>query len=193
MRILSYFKSLWPILIFIIAESVAITMAQVAFDIKWVTNINIWLSEIFWQLFLFELFAVIFGKVKNQHLQLLLTVLPSIFIAHTISLTFTEAPSIWDIIRIILYIALMLCFVAKGIIKGQQQIRKEETELKLQYKQAVSETPPEKLAIIHNCKRLEEEHPEEFAFIRRFSMEFVDDIIATEKELKNESNDTEEN
>ena len=53
--------------------------------------------------------------------------------------------------------------------------------------------PPEKLAIIHNCKRLEEEHPEEFAFIRKFSMEFVDDIIATEKELKHESSDTEEN
>lgn len=190
---MSYLKKLWPIFIFILAESIVITMANVSFDIKWVSDINIWLSEIFWQLFLFELFAVVFRKVKNQHLQLLLTVLPSIFIAHTISLTFTEAPNVWDIIRIILYVALMLCFIAKGIIKGQQQIKKEEAELKLKYKQVVSETPPEKLAIIHNCKRLEEEHPEEFAFIRKFSMEFVDDIIATEKELKHESNDTEEN
>ena len=188
-----FLKREWPLFISIVAQSILITIASVGFNIKWFSDINVWLGEIFWQLFLFELFSVVFRKIKNQHLQGILTILPSIFIAHTITLTFEKEANIFDVLAIIASICLMVYSYFDGIRRGQVQVQREMENLKLQYREVVLNLTDEQRELIHQCKQLEVENPEEFAFIRRFTMEFVDDIIETEKELNNESNDKDKN
>lgn len=183
----------WIGILIVLIQVVLLFLAKIAFDLKWITNINIWLGEIFWQIFLFFLFESILKEIKDIRLRCICSIVPTIFIVHTIILTFEIKMVITTVLAVLAAIAygVYFYFIVKRSVN--ERFVKDGIKNKKSLKEVVQKMDEEEKQIICNCKKLREKYPNECLFIENYTMEAVDEIVDVLRELEYEANDKKEN
>ncbi|MCL2570253.1 MAG: hypothetical protein FWE16_03550 [Firmicutes bacterium] len=125
-----FIKQSWPLLIIGSVMALLIPFAYIGFYSKWILDINVWLGEIFFSLFLFQIMMLITQKIKNDYLQLIISLVITLFIGNTLRFTFFDSSHLW--LNIVQSIALVtasnLVFYhsyKRGWMKGVKLVARE--------------------------------------------------------------------
>lgn len=141
-----YFKKHWPSLLFSIIIIVLVSLSTLEnLSFQWVYSVDIWINQIFFSLFTFNLLLLLTRKIKNVYLQQVISLFIALVFSQTIHLEFTLSKiTVYNIIFFILMIFYTFYLSQLGFYKGTKSAMFKVNELNENYFKQVVKMPFDK-------------------------------------------------
>lgn len=181
---------------------VLMELSYVKLDIEWVKDFRVWINEYIITFITYLFSYVLCYKIKKLILREGISITIAVFVSNCFSFQYKSAKfSVLEIIilavQLVLILSIFILSTYSGYRKGQNEAIELQETLDKNLGKIVQNTKPKQKTLIYNCNRLIKKYPKEIAFLREFSIEFVQEFIQKDKEIKrrktNESDDQSEN
>lgn len=180
---------IWAPIISYILFFILLEFGHIELSIDWIKDYRVWINEYVITFMTYLLTFICCYKIKNIIVKEIISITVALFISNCVIFNvdnsgFGTFEIILLVIQLILIIALFICSILDGYSKGKKDILRYRKELDIKRKEAVLKTPPKVKCLIYNCNRLIKKYPKEMAFLQEFGIEFVQEYIIKDKELK---------
>lgn len=181
---------------------VLMELSYIKLDIEWVKDFRVWINEYIITFITYLFSYVLCYKIKKLILREGISITIAVFVSNCFSFQYESAKfSVLEIIilavQLVLILIIFILSTYSGYRKGQNEAIELQETLDKNLEKIVQNTKPKQKTLIYNCNRLIKKYPKEIAFLREFSIEFVQEFIQKDKEIKrrktNESDDQSEN
>ena len=181
---------------------VLMELSYIKLDIEWVKDFRVWINEYIITFITYLFSYVLCYKIKKLILREGISITIAVFVSNCFSFQYESAKfSVLEIIilavQLVLILIIFISSTYSGYRKGQNEAIELQETLDKNLGKIVQNTKPKQKTLIYNCNRLIKKYPKEIAFLREFSIEFVQEFIQKDKEIKrrktNESDDQSEN
>lgn len=181
---------------------VLMELSYIKLDIEWVKDFRVWINEYIITFITYLFSYVLCYKIKKLILREGISITIAVFVSNCFSFQYESAKfSVLEIIilavQLVLILSIFILSTYSGYRKGQNEAIELQETLDKNLGKIVQNTKPKQKTLIYNCNRLIKKYPKEIAFLREFSIEFVQEFIQKDKEIKrrktNESDDQSEN
>lgn len=181
---------------------VLMELSYIKLDIEWVKDFRVWINEYIITFITYLLSYVLCYKIKKLILREGISITIAVFVSNCFSFQYESTKfSVLEIIilavQLVLILSIFILSTYSGYRKGQNEAIELQETLDKNLGKIVQNTKPKQKTLIYNCNRLIKKYPKEIAFLREFSIEFVQEFIQKDKEIKrrktNESDDQSEN
>ena len=181
---------------------VLMELSYIKLDIEWVKDFRVWINEYIITFITYLFSYVLCYKIKKLILREGISITIAVFVSNCFSFQYKSAKfSVLEIIilavQLVLILSIFILSTYSGYRKGQNEAIELQETLDKNLGKIVQNTKPKQKTLIYNCNRLIKKYPKEIAFLREFSIEFVQEFIQKDKEIKrrktNESDDQSEN
>ena len=181
---------------------VLMELSYIKLDIEWVKDFRVWINEYIITFITYLFSYVLCFKIKKLILREGISITIAVFVSNCFSFQYESAKfSVLEIIilavQLVLILSIFILSTYSGYRKGQNEAIELQETLDKNLGKIVQNTKPKQKTLIYNCNRLIKKYPKEIAFLREFSIEFVQEFIQKDKEIKrrktNESDDQSEN
>ena len=180
---------------------VLMELSYIKLDIEWVKDFRVWINEYIITFITYLFSYVLCYKIKKRILREGISITIAVFVSNCFSFQYESAKfSVLEIIilavQLVLILSIFILSTYSGYRKGQNEAIELQETLDKNLGKIVQNTKPKQKTLIYNCNRLIKKYPKEIAFLREFSIEFVQEFIQKDKEIKrrktNESDDQSE-
>ena len=180
---------------------VLMELSYIKLDIEWVKDFRVWINEYIITFITYLFSYVLCFKIKKLILREGISITIAVFVSNCFSFQYESAKfSVLEIIilavQLVLILSIFILSTYSGYRKGQNEAIELQETLDKNLGKIVQNTKPKQKTLIYNCNRLIKKYPKEIAFLREFSIEFVQEFIQKDKEIKrrktNESDDQSE-
>lgn len=139
--LIDYLKKNWPIVIMAILLSALLNLAtDINIFTDWLTNIEVWLNLLIWDLFLYQVMTVLTFWIKNQYLQHLISLLFTVTIAQIIVFEFDFSEINSNRINLLISgILVTLSIMYQGFQSGTKKGMKLAEKTIVEYHKQISE------------------------------------------------------
>lgn len=181
---------------------VLMELSYIKLDIEWVKDFRVWINEYIITFITYLFSYVLCYKIKKLILREGISITIAVFVSNCFSFQYEGTKfSVLEIIilavQLVLILSIFILSTYSGYRKGQNEAIELQETLDKNLGKIVQNTKPKQKTLIYNCNRLIKKYPKEIAFLREFSIEFVQEFIQKDKEIKrrktNESDDQSEN
>lgn len=181
---------------------VLMELSYIKLDIEWVKDFRVWINEYIITFITYLFSYVLCYKIKKLILREGISITIAVFVSNCFSFQYESTKfSVLEIIilavQLVLILSIFILSTYSGYRKGQNEAIELQETLDKNLGKIVQNTKPKQKTLIYNCNRLIKKYPKEIAFLREFSIEFVQEFIQKDKEIKrrktNESDDQSEN
>ena len=181
---------------------VLMELSYIKLDVAWVKDFRVWINEYIITFITYLFSYVLCYKIKKLILREGISITIAVFVSNCFSFQYESTKfSVLEIIilavQLVLILSIFILSTYSGYRKGQNEAIELQETLDKNLGKIVQNTKPKQKTLIYNCNRLIKKYPKEIAFLREFSIEFVQEFIQKDKEIKrrktNESDDQSEN
>ena len=181
---------------------VLMELSYIKLDIEWVKDFRVWINEYIITFITYLFSYVLCYKIKKLILREGISITIAVFVSNCFSFQYESTKfSVLEIIILAVQLVLILSIFILSTYSGYRKKQNEAIELQetldKNLGKIVQNTKPKQKTLIYNCNRLIKKYPKEIAFLREFGIEFVQEFIQKDKEIKrrktNESDDQSEN
>lgn len=181
---------------------VLMELSYIKLDIEWVKDFRVWINEYIITFITYLFSYVLCYKIKKLILREGISITIAVFVSNCFSFQYESTKfSVLEIIilavQLVLILSIFILSTYSGYRKGQNEAIELQETLDKNLGKIVQNTKPKQKTLIYNCNRLIKKYPKEIAFLREFSIEFVQEFIQKDKEIKrrktHESDDQSEN
>ena len=164
-------------------------VTDMTFDISWIKDIDVWINDFFVNTFVFVLMASFLSKIKNEHVNFIISYIISIVLGNFIILStnnFDASPKtiILVIIFILIDILALVVFGWEGYLRGQRKGQKMLTKARNDYVQRLTQMDNKKRTELYNLRTFIKKHPKECQLIDEIGIEFILEIIEDDKTIR---------